>query len=144
MGFTASEDLKTLLDAHTFADNANLDDEPFIKLIDSGETLVDSVTHRPIYPEHGTIIIGEENLNNVEDWVNHSNEFYRILVDVIFTDQTNSTKLKSLMTEIRNAFKTENNTVDRDYYWKMLYQWSGLTQEGAVRVFVDMKKEWVL
>ena len=147
MGFTASEDLKTLLDAHSsspgFASNSDLDGEPFIKLIDDGTEFVSAVTHRIVNPEDGQIVIGEENLSGVTEWVYHANESYRILLDVSFQGQTTSTKLKALLSEIRSAFVTENRTVDREYYWKMTYLWGGLVQEGAVTVVVDAQKQWV-
>lgn len=132
--FTCAEDLKTLLVAHDFTANALISTDPTI--------ILHYEDHPATYPENGLIIIGDESLNNEVEYIKHSEFSYRILLEVQY-DSTTSAYLKALLTEIKSAFNTNNDTSGRSYFWKILYNWKGLVKLGNIQVMVDAVEEWV-
>lgn len=105
MSFTPSVDLKTIWDAHTFANNTNLDTEPFIKLIDDGTS---TISHDAI---DGQIEINTENLIGVQDFITHSNEDYRLLVDIEFAPDKFTSAIDTSANTI--IYATAGDTITR-------------------------------
>lgn len=130
----AAEDLKTLLVAHDFIVNPNITVEPSIRLMYEG--------HPAAHADSGEIVIIRERLLNIREFTHHRTEIYRIFITIRY-DGTDPTILKSIMDEIQSAFDTENATVDREYYWDMLYAWNGGVKLGQIRMLVNATKQWV-
>jgi hypothetical protein len=131
----ASEDLKTLLVAHTFADNVNLSAEPQI--------LLHYEDHPSSHTSSGFIDIKTERKISDKEYTHHRNPTYRVVVIVRY-DGTNPTILGALRDEIQSAFDTNNNNVSKTYSISINnFDWSGNVRLGRLVMFVDMIKQWV-
>jgi hypothetical protein len=132
---TIRTDLKTKLDANTFANNAALTKEPHIQLIEAPATVSAA--------KEGLIEIRGMNLVSQDGLVTSINKTYRINVAVSVDGQTADTKLMAIMDEIQSVLNTENNLVNRTYYYTMNYEWDGNVLRPELTAIIQAIEEYV-
>lgn len=135
MAIGVTTDLKTLLQAHTFATNANLDGEPSIHII--SEDLSS-------FPTYGEIVLFNEQRILRREIYNRVTQTWLVQLEVKFNTATvnTSTKLDAIGDEIDSIFHTNNQDITRDYFLTFNYTKQFNRSSAYLTGVITVLEEW--
>lgn len=136
MGYTALEDLKTLLTnnfIHTNITSVTLTADPAIVY---RKNL--SIT---TYPGNGLIILEKENLVRIETAGNYRIEVYAIDMTLMY-DSSTSAGIKEILDEIDRVFNANNDDSSRSFDYKLLFVWDSGTADALIEIKAEATKKW--